>query len=454
MSPLHDPPLPARLTAVGLVGHGPHRDIRVLRGVQEQPSMSNDQRSPFFGSGAGMDCLFSFRSVKCPMTFGLVSPKRFVGIQGFFSMKEASIPPVAKIAILVGVFLIGFILGRHSASSSTESAKAHDLAEKNQADLKVLCDSIQVVSDSIQQLASEFKANVKVEPTESESAKIIELVEKNRADVKTVNESVQHLIEELKAATEVEQTQSTPLPSPSGTDGKLARILVTNSAIEKKQLTEERLTGSASYKNVTSDNVHFIVSDLQAMNAILTSPELLDSMLVDRVELERNRLLEILKTQIPQLVKAIDEQAVKEADSKDALGKWAKGGAILGYYPASNIPNEAETIQKILTEHEGVRTRIALLQKQRYNVWACEHLKKAWQDFSDPDIASNQAKLETCKRFLGPIETSHLEPIAMELYRDFLEAIKKKVSIEDYQSLATSLSNSKRLMPGDRETSK
>lgn len=321
-------------------------------------------------------------------------------------MNDTNIPPVAKIAILAGVGVIAFIMGRMSPSSSLESAK------------------------------------------------IIELVEKNRAEVEGVQASIRQLTSDFKAFPKPEPTEPAPRSTPSGTDGKLARLLVTNSAKEKEQLTEERLNGAKSHTTLTSDNVHLVASDLQAMNAILTSPEQLDSTVLDRVEKERDRLLQVLKSQIPPLVKAIDEQAIKESDSREAIGIWAKGGALLGYYPASNIPNEAETIQKIVTEHEVVRTRLALLQKQRYNVWACEHIKKAWQDFSDPNIAANQAKLETCKRFLGPIETSHLEPIAMELYRDFLEAIKKKVTSEDYQSLATSLANSKRLMLGERENSK
>jgi hypothetical protein len=230
--------------------------------------------------------------------------------------------------------------------------------------------------------------------------------------------------------------------------------LVTDSKEEKTKLIDERLARSVSNSKISVDNVHLISSDLQAMNTILTSPEQLDSEILDRVEKERDRLVQILKVQIPPLVKQNDDEAIKELNSKAAIGKWAKSGSFLGYYPSSNIPQEAEMIQTMVTDHEMVRAKLALLQRQRYNVWACERLMKAWQDFSDPAIASNKAKVETCKEFLGPIETTHLEPIAMELYRDFLEAIKKKVSIEDYQGLATSLANAERKVPGDMEGGK
>jgi hypothetical protein len=283
---------------------------------------------------------------------------------------------------------------------------------------------------------------------------IVELVEKNRVEIADVRQALGELTKELRVYAKTEQADSNPKSNPTGPDAKLARILVTNSAKEKQQLTEARLTAAKENKNLTAENVHLIASDLQAMNAILTSPEHLEPALLDQVEKERDRLLDLLKVQIPPLVKAVDEQAIKEQESKEALGLWAKGGALLGYFPASNIPKEAQAIQKMVTEHETVRTRLALLQKQRYNVWAGNSIKKAWLDFSDPDVPSAKAKLETCKRFLGPIETSQLEPIMMELYRDFLEAIKKKVSGEEYRDLATSLANyPNRRLPGEKEFS-
>lgn len=279
-------------------------------------------------------------------------------------------------------------------------------------------------------------------------------VEKIRAGVEGVQESIRQLTIELHALGKTDATDFSVRSTPSGVDGKLGRLLVTESAEEKRSLAEDRLKGSSSNTQLTAENVSIVASDLQAMNAILTSPEHLDSSLLDRVETERNRLMELLKTQIPPLVKSIDDQAVKEPESHHALGFWAKAGAMLGYYPASNIPGEAQEIQQIVTAHELVRTRIALVQKQRYNVWACESIKKAWQDFADTAITSNQAKLETCKRFLGPIDTNALEPIGMELYRDFLDTIKNKVSKDEYQSLATSLVNAKRVLPGEQESTK
>ena len=321
-------------------------------------------------------------------------------------MSEATVSPGMKVAAAVGVAVLAFFLGRAFPSSSADSAKMLDLAEKN------------------------------------------------HAEIEGVKESLRHLTFEMRVAGKIDPADPTPKVSPTGNDGKLARLLVTNSAKEKQTLAEERLGIAQKHSKLTADNVHVIAADLQAMNAILTSPEHLDAALLDRVEKERDRLLDLLKTQIPPLVKAIDDHAIKERESKEALGIWAKSGALLGYYPASNIPKEAEAIQKIVTEHETVRTRLALLQKQRYNQWACENIKKAWLDFADPMITSTQAKLETCKRFLGPIETSHLEPISMELYRDFLDAIKKKASSEDYQALATHLANSVRVLPGEKESSK
>src|SRR5262249_15922889 len=149
------------------------------------------------------------------------------------------------------------------------------------------------------------------------------------------------------------------------------------------------------------------------MHALLTSPELLELHQLNQAEQERKRLANLLKSHIPTLVKQLDQQALLLPAGREALGAWAKAGAILGYYPASNVPTEAETIQRLVSDHEAVHSRMAILQRQLYNEWVCEQIKKAWLDFNDPDAKSTPARMETCKHFLGPIDASHLDPIIM-----------------------------------------
>ena len=121
---------------------------------------------------------------------------------------------------------------------------------------------------------------------------------------------------------------------------------------------------------------------------------------------------------------------------------WAESSAVLGFYPSSNDPITAGKIQDLVSSHDLVRTRIELLQQQRYNLWACQQIRKAWKDFEDNSNIG--ARMQTCLHFLGPIHTGLLDPVSLELYRDFLQTIRTKLSQDLYQELSEKLAVEKR----------
>ena len=52
--------------------------------------------------------------------------------------------------------------------------------------------------------------------------------------------------------------------------------------------------------------------------------------------------------------------------------------------------------------------------------------------------------MQTCLHFLGPIHTGLLDPVSLELYRDFLQTIRTKLSQDLYQELSEKLAVEKR----------
>ena len=101
----------------------------------------------------------------------------------------------------------------------------------------------------------------------------------------------------------------------------------------------------------------------------------------------------------------------------------------------------------MVSSHELVHTRFEVAQQQRYNLWACQQIRKAWQDFeanSDP-----AARMSTCLHFLGPIHPGLLDPLPLELYRDFLQTVHGKLSRNLYQELSEKLAVEKRQMLAD-----
>ena len=166
-----------------------------------------------------------------------------------------------------------------------------------------------------------------------------------------------------------------------------------------------------------------------------------------QVEEERDRLAQMLKEAIPDIVERLDGQALA-AESKSALPLWAKASAVLGYYPSSDMPEEAGTIQQIVSDHERIRARLESLRRQEYNLWACDRIEKAWADyFGDKD---KEARKETCIYFLSPIEPNHLEPLTFDLYEAFIGTLRKRLdSDKEYRRLIRDISGSERILPGE-----
>ncbi|GIW89871.1 MAG: hypothetical protein KatS3mg109_0303 [Pirellulaceae bacterium] len=239
---------------------------------------------------------------------------------------------------------------------------------------------------------------------------------------------------------------------PQGSTTDLELFLITNDPKEKREIALHRVRGSEKHKEVTPESIDALVNDLEALNVILNVPELLDPQVLQQVESARNRLVQLLRDQIPTVVRTLDEQAVQSTDYTTAKRLWAQSSAVLGFYPSSNDPIEAGKIQQLVSDHESVRARIEVCQQQRYNLWACQQIRKAWKDFEAN--ADAQARMQTCLHFLGPIHPALLDPVPLDLYRDFVQAVRNKLSQELYQDLAEKLAEAQRKLLADIEDTK
>lgn len=228
----------------------------------------------------------------------------------------------------------------------------------------------------------------------------------------------------------------------------LAWILITNDPLEKKELVVRRIEQASKHMSVTLDNIQAIVNDIEALNIVMAIPENLDIAVLQQAEESRNRLASMMRDEIPGAVRKLDEQAVKIDDYTEARRLWAQSSAVLGFYPSSNDPVEAGKIQELVSGHEVIRSRIELIQQQKYNLWACQQIRKAWNDFEENTDAG--ARMQTCIHFLGPIHPGLLDPVSLEIYRDFLQTIRSKVSKELYQELAENLAVERRKLIGEK----
>ena len=227
----------------------------------------------------------------------------------------------------------------------------------------------------------------------------------------------------------------------------LAWFLITNDPKEKKELALRRVKQASQHEQVAPETIESLANDLEGLNVILNAPELLDANMLQQVEDGRNRLVELLRSEIPGVVRKQDEQALKSIDYTESKRLWAESSAVLGFYPSSNDPIEAGKIQELVSTHDLVRARIELLQQQRYNLWACQQIRKAWKDFEENSNVG--ARMQTCLHFLGPIHPGLLEPVSLELYRDFLQTIRNKLSQELYQELSEKLAVEQRKLLAD-----
>lgn len=225
---------------------------------------------------------------------------------------------------------------------------------------------------------------------------------------------------------------------PKNTTSDLVFILGTRNQEERTRLIQRRLDAANSIETPHIDNIGDIVGQVEALNVILTGGEDIDLAQLQEVQAARDRLLDLLHREIPSLVTNLDKQALKADDFTASKQLWVTSSAILGMYPGSTDPTEVASIQRMVTDHESVGSRIDLVRRQQYNLWACKQIRHAWKDFQEQ--TDDESRVKTCLHFLGPIHPGLLEPAALELYRDFLQTIRSKLSDESDQDLAENLS--------------
>jgi hypothetical protein len=148
---------------------------------------------------------------------------------------------------------------------------------------------------------------------------------------------------------------------------------------------------------------------------------------------------------IPGLLAARYTQARQQESLRDGLTHWAGASAYLALYPNDGTPSAAETAQKIGYEHERVRQEILQKAQTKYNLWACEQIKKAWVDIKDANSpiskSDNKKFYNSCVHFLATIDSSLLDMSTGELYREVLHFVKERMPLEYFQDLIKEIQN-------------
>ncbi len=174
----------------------------------------------------------------------------------------------------------------------------------------------------------------------------------------------------------------------------------------------------------------------------------LDSPEFTKLRTATTELQQSLVKAIPDLLQAAYTNARQKTSLRDGLTQWAGAGAYLALYPNDGTPSAAETAQAMGYDHERVRQELMQKAQTKYNLWACEQIKKAWvdiQDVNSPVSRSDNTKFfHSCVHFLSPIDSSLLDMSTGELYREVLQFVRERMPMETFQDLIKELENGKK----------
>lgn len=181
---------------------------------------------------------------------------------------------------------------------------------------------------------------------------------------------------------------------------------------------------------------------LEASGVNLDSPEF------TKLRTTTTALQQSLVKTIPSLLQAAYTNARQKDSLRNGLSQWAGAGAYLALYPNDGTPSNAETAQAMGYDHESVRQELMQKAQTKYNLWACEQIKKAWVDIKDvnsPLSKSDNTKFfYSCVHFLSPIDSSLFDMSTGELYREVLQFVRERMPIETFQELIKELENGKK----------
>jgi DNA-binding ferritin-like protein len=182
------------------------------------------------------------------------------------------------------------------------------------------------------------------------------------------------------------------------------------------------------------------------MEAAMTSPE---SPEFKRLSSSTASLQLSIQGVIPELASKSYNQARQKGSLKDALAKWAGAGAYIALYPNDGTPSSAERAQALGYEHERERQNLLQKAQTKYNLWACEQIKKAWVDIKDVNSplskSDNKKFFHSCVYFVAPIDPSLLDMATGELYREVLQFVRERMKLEDFQNLIKEIQNGRKV---------
>jgi len=148
---------------------------------------------------------------------------------------------------------------------------------------------------------------------------------------------------------------------------------------------------------------------------------------------------------IPPLVAEAYANARQEHSLRSGLARWAAAGAYLALLPNDGTPSVAETAQKMGYDHESVHQELLQKAQTKYNLWACEQIKKAWVDIKEVNSpvskSDNMKFFHSCVHFLSPINSRLLDMSTGMLYREVLQFVRDRMPLKDFQELIKEIEN-------------
>jgi hypothetical protein len=156
----------------------------------------------------------------------------------------------------------------------------------------------------------------------------------------------------------------------------------------------------------------------------------------ERLSSDMDELAAVIRGALPPLLREAYGKAIAEDELQNALAQWARAGAHLALFPSDGSPESAAQAQKLGYEHERVRQQILGKAQRTYNLWACTNIRKAWLDVkaeNSPVSNEDNPKFQrTCVRFIGPIDSSLLDMQTGELYRELIQFVRKRMSVDTF----------------------
>lgn len=165
----------------------------------------------------------------------------------------------------------------------------------------------------------------------------------------------------------------------------------------------------------------------------------------EQVAIDEYKLQEVghLRTLIAHDVTDLHESALKAENGHMASDLFGRAGRLLAKYPMDTSKQALDEAARLSAQHGEVGTRIEVIRRQRYNIWALRKIEETIaainSNASSFKTSDNPLTIDATIEHLGEIDPLLLEPIAIGLYNYAIEQAKSSINSEQQLELAKRL---------------